>query len=77
VYVMLTPGGSEQDSKRRAGCRNEGRLTYGGCKVWPGIGSRRDGFDPCRSLQQEHHAVLVGARGRCGVLGGGAAAVMS
>jgi hypothetical protein len=77
VYVMLTPRGSEQDSKRRAGCRNEGRLTDGGCKVCPGIGSRRDGFDPCRSLQEEHHAGLVGPRGRCGVLGGGVAAVMS
>jgi hypothetical protein len=77
VYVMLTPRGSEQDSKRRAGCRNEGRLTDGGCKVCPGTGSRRDGFDPCRSLQEEHHAGPVGARGRCDVLGGVDAAVMS
>jgi len=77
VYVMLTPGGSEQDSKPRAGCRNEGQLTDGGCKACPGIGSRSDGFDPCRSLQEEHHAGLVGARGWCGVLGGVVAAVMS
>jgi hypothetical protein len=77
VYVMLTPGGSEQDSKGRVGCRNEGRLTDGGCKACPGTGSRRDGFDPCRSLQEEHHAGLVGVRGRCGVLGGVVAAVMS
>lgn len=77
MYVMLTPGGSEQDSKRRAGRRNEGRLTDGGCKVSPGMGSRRDGFDPCRLLLEEHHAGPVGARGPCGVLGGVVAAVMS
>jgi hypothetical protein len=77
VYVMLTRGGSEQDSKGRAECRTEGRLTDGGCEVSPRIGSRRDGFDPCRSLQEEHHAGLVGARGWCGVLGGVVAAVMS
>jgi hypothetical protein len=77
VYVMLIPGGSEQHSRRRAGRRNEGRLTDGGCKVSPGMGSRRNGFDPCRLLLEERHVGPVGARGPCGVLGGVVAAVMS
>jgi hypothetical protein len=76
VYVTLTPGGSEQDSKRRAGRRNEGRLPDGGCKVSPGMEPRRDAFDPCRLLLEEHHAGPVGASGPCGVLSGVVAAVM-
>lgn len=76
MYVVLTPGGSEQDSKRRAGRRNEARLTDGGCKVSPGMGPQHDGFDPCRLLQEEQHAGPVGPRGQCGVLSG-VAAVMS
>jgi hypothetical protein len=77
VYVMLTPGGREQDCERRVGRRNEGRLTDGGRKVFTGTGSRRDSFHPCRCRQQEHHAGPAGARRRCSVLGGVVAAVMS